>query len=119
MYTFLCKNPTLLASGGQHALRCRERTGWMFSATPREAKIDRKFGLRPMKSLRKTVIVALATLLIPFISINAQETKPDTPTPTPEAQQPPSAAQHQPPPADTDGAANGQARIIRIPVNQV
>jgi Ca-activated chloride channel homolog len=70
-----------------------------------------------MKSLRKTVIVALATLLIPFISINAQETKPDTPAPTPEAQQQPSAAQ-QPPPTDTD-AANGQARIIRIPVNQV
>jgi VWFA-related protein len=90
----------------------------MFSAPPREAKIDTKFGLRPMKSLRKTVIVALATLLIPFISINAQETKPDTPAPTPEAQQQPSA-QQPPPPADADAAANGQARIIRIPVNQV
>src|ERR1700686_5098510 len=72
-----------------------------------------------MKSLRKTVIVALTTLLIPFISVNAQETKPDTPAPTPEAQQEPSAAEQQPPPTDTDAAANGQARIIRIPVNQV
>src|ERR1700692_2579216 len=62
-----------------------------------------------MKSLRKTVIVALTTLLIPFIAMNAQETKPDMPAPAPNAQQPP-------PPAGTD-AANGQ--VIRIPVNQV
>src|SRR6202162_263915 len=64
-----------------------------------------------MKSLRKTVIVALTTLLIPFIAINAQETKPDMPAPAPNAQQPP-------PPAETDPAANRQGRII-IPVNQV
>jgi VWFA-related protein len=83
----------------------------------REAKIHTKFGLRPMKSLRKTAIVALATLLIPFLSMNAQETKPDTPAPTPEVQQQPSGAQ-QPPPVDTDAAANRQGRII-IPVNQV
>src|SRR6202166_2339464 len=62
-----------------------------------------------MKSLRKTVIVALTTLF-PFIAMNAQETKPDTPAPAPNAQQPP-------PPADT--GANGQGQIIRIPVNQV
>ena len=37
-----------------------------------------------MKSLRKTVIVALTTLLIPVASMNAQETKPDTPAPAPE-----------------------------------
>ncbi|HXM92581.1 MAG TPA: VWA domain-containing protein [Candidatus Dormibacteraeota bacterium] len=73
-----------------------------------------------MKSLRKTAIVALATLLIPFLSMNAQEPKPDMPAPTSEAQQQPSAPQQPPPPADTDpaAAANGQARI-RIPVNQV
>ena len=63
-----------------------------------------------MKSLRKTVIVALTTLLIPFIATNAQETKPDTPAPAPNAQQPP-------PPADT--GANGQGGRIVIPVNQV
>jgi Ca-activated chloride channel family protein len=68
--------------------------------------------LRPMKSLRKNAIVALTTLLlIPLVSMNAQETKPDTPAPAPNAQQPP-------PPADTDAAANRQGRII-IPVNQV
>src|ERR1700722_12123747 len=63
-----------------------------------------------MKSLRKTVIVALTTTLIPFIAMNAQETKPDTPAPAPNAQQPP-------PPADT--GANGQGGRIVIPVNQV
>src|ERR1700720_3961377 len=66
-----------------------------------------------MKSLRKTVICALTSLFIPFRSVNAQETKPDTPAPTAAAQQ-----QQQPPPADTDAAA-GQASTIRIPVNQV
>jgi VWFA-related protein len=71
-----------------------------------------------MKSLRKTVIVALTTLLIPFAAMNAQETKPDTPTPTPEAQQQPSAAQQPSPPADPDAAANRQGRIT-IPVNEV
>jgi len=67
-----------------------------------------------MKSLRKTVIVALTTL-IPFIAMNAQETKPDTPAPAPNAQQPP------PPPADTNDSANanGQGGRIVIPVNQV
>jgi VWFA-related protein len=70
-----------------------------------------------MKSLGKTAIVALLTLLVPFLSMNAQETKPDTPAPTPEAQQQPSGAP-QPPPTDTDAAANRQGRII-IPVNQV
>src|SRR6202166_2397444 len=96
-------------------LRCRERTGWMCSPHTREAKSDRKFGLRPMKSLRKTVIVALTALLIPFLSVNAQNNKPDTPAPTPQAQQ-----QQQPPlpPADPDAATNGQAKIV-IPVNQV
>src|ERR1700730_16978369 len=65
-----------------------------------------------MKSLRKTVIVALTTLLIPFIAMSAQETKPDTPAPAPSSQQPP-------PPADPDAtAANRQGRIT-IPVNQV
>jgi Ca-activated chloride channel family protein len=69
-----------------------------------------------MKSLRKTVILALTTLLIPVVSMNAQEPKPDTPAPTPDAQE----QQQQPPPADTDAAvaANRQGRII-IPVNQV
>jgi VWFA-related protein len=89
----------------------------MCSPHTREAKSDRKFGLRPMKSLRKTVIVALTALLIPFLSVNAQDNKPDTPAPTPQAQQ-----QQQPPlpPADPDAAAatNGQAKIV-IPVNQV
>src|ERR1700720_306914 len=61
-----------------------------------------------MKSLRKTIIVALT--LIPFIAMNAQETKPDPPAPAPNAQQPP-------PPADT--GANGQGGRIVIPVNQV
>jgi VWFA-related protein len=83
----------------------------MCSPHPREAKIDTKFGLRPMKSLRKTVIIALATLLMPFLSMNAQETKPDMPAPAQNAQQPP-------PPADTDAAANRQTKIV-IPVNQV
>jgi VWFA-related protein len=70
-----------------------------------------------MKSLRKTIILALCSQLAPLISINAQEPKPDTPAPTPAAQQ----QQQQPPPADTDAAtsANGQASTIRIPVNQV
>src|ERR1700719_1262193 len=63
-----------------------------------------------MKSLRKTVIVALTTTLIPFIAMNAQETKPDTPAPAPNAQPPP-------PPADT--GANGQGGRIVTPVNQV
>jgi VWFA-related protein len=63
-----------------------------------------------MKSLRKTVIVALTTILIPFIATNAQETKPDTPAPAPNAQQPP--------PPD-DAGANGQGGRIVIPVNQV
>ena len=87
----------------------------MCSPKPREAKFDRKFGLRPMKSLRKTVIVALTALLIPFLSMNAQDNKPDMPAPTQDAQQ-----QQPPPPADTDAAAatNGQAKIV-IPVNQV
>src|ERR1039457_2448784 len=69
-----------------------------------------------MKSLRKTVIVALTTLLIPLVARNGQETKPDTPAPTPDAQQ----QQQPPPPADTNASANanGQA-TIRIPVNQV
>src|ERR1700675_3849064 len=62
-----------------------------------------------MKSLRKTVIVALTTLLIPFASMNAQETKPDTPAPAPNAQQPP-------PPADSD--TKGEAKIV-ILANQV
>ena len=85
----------------------------MCSPHTREAKSDRKFGLRPMKSLRKTVIVALTTLLIPFASMNAQETKPDTPVPAPNAQQ-------SPPPADTDASAAAKGQVtIRIPVNQV
>src|ERR1700688_3954942 len=68
-----------------------------------------------MKSLRKTVIVALTTLLIPFIAMNAQDPKPDTPAPTPDAQQ----QQQPPPPADTNASANANGQTIRIPVNQV
>jgi VWFA-related protein len=71
-----------------------------------------------MKSLRKTVILALCGLLAPFSAMNAQETKPDMPAPTAAAQE---QQQQQPPPADANAtaAANGQASTIRIPVNQV
>jgi len=76
--------------------------------------------LRPMKSLRKTVILALTTLFIPLVSMNAQEPKPDTPAPTPDAQQQQQPPQQQtPPPADTNSPANANGQIIRIPVNQV
>jgi VWFA-related protein len=68
-----------------------------------------------MKSLQKTVILALSSLLVPFISIDAQEPKPDMPAPTAAAQE---QQQQQPPPA-ANAAANGQATTIVIPVNQV
>src|SRR3981081_817807 len=83
----------------------------------REANIDTKCSFKSLKSPGKNTIYAFPTLLVPFLSMNAQETKPDTPAPTPEAQQQPSGAP-QPPPTDTDAAANRQGRII-IPVNQV
>src|SRR6202162_3878355 len=69
-----------------------------------------------MKSLRKTVIVPLTALLFPFVTMNAQETKPDTPAPTAAAQQ-----QQPPPPPDTNDSANanGQGGRIVIPVTQV
>jgi VWFA-related protein len=66
-----------------------------------------------MKSLRKTVIVALTILFIPFVATNAQEPKPDMPAPTAAAQQ-----QQQPPPADNSATASQGSRIT-IPVNQV
>src|SRR4030081_1649293 len=66
-------------------------------------------GLRPMKSLRKTTILTLLALtLVPFVSLMAQDSKPDMPAPVPGAQQPP--------PPDT--AVPGQGRI-GISVNQV
>jgi Ca-activated chloride channel homolog len=62
-----------------------------------------------MKSLRKTTILTLlALMLVPFVSLMAQDSKPDMPAPVPGAQQPP--------PPDT--AVPGQGRI-GISVNQV
>jgi Ca-activated chloride channel family protein len=83
------------------------------------AKSDRKFGLRPMKSLRKSIILAVATLaLIPLAFLGSQEPKPDTPAPVPGAQPPPDQTPTQTPAAPASGQATGQGRI-GISVNQV
>jgi Ca-activated chloride channel family protein len=80
-----------------------------------------------MKSLRKSTILAAATLaIVPLAFLNSQEPKPDTPTPVPGAQPPPGQAPAQTPaqtPADTPGApangqGTGQGRIV-FSVNQV
>jgi Ca-activated chloride channel family protein len=72
--------------------------------------LRRKFGLRPMKSLRKTTVCAvLALTAVPFLQLRAQEAKPDMPAPIPGAQQ-------QPPAADTPAPGQGP---IRFSVNQV
>ncbi len=82
----------------------------------RAAKSVRKFGLRPMKSLRKNITLAVATLaIVPLVFLHSQEPKPDTPAPIPGAQQP-QAAETPAPPAS--GQTSGQARI-GISVNQV
>jgi Ca-activated chloride channel family protein len=61
------------------------------------AKSDRKFGLRPMKSLRKSSILAVATLaIVPLAFLSSQEPKPDMPTPVPGAQPPAQAPQDTP-----------------------
>jgi VWFA-related protein len=82
------------------------------------AKSDRKFGLRPMKSLRKSTIFALATLAVmPLALLSSQEPKPDTPAPVPGAQ-PPAQAPQETPATPASGQSTGQGRI-GISVNQV
>jgi VWFA-related protein len=76
--------------------------------------------LRPMKSLRKTTLLAVATLVIASAAIlrsqspaqDPQSSKPDTPAPVPGAQQP------TPPDGQTPTPAPGQGRIV-FSVNQV
>jgi Ca-activated chloride channel family protein len=72
--------------------------------------------LRPMKSLRKTTLLAVAALLIASAAIlrsqsqsQDSQAKPDTPTPVSGAQQPPAP----------DGQTPAGGQTIRIPVNQV
>lgn len=79
--------------------------------------------MRPMKSLRKSTILAVATLaILPLAFLSSQEPKPDTPTPVPGAQPPSGQASPQAPgdtpAAPANGQSNGQARI-GISVNQV
>jgi len=76
--------------------------------------------LRPMKSPRKTSLLAVAALVIACAAIlrsqspaqDAQSNKPDTPAPVPGAQQP------TPPDGQTPAPAPGQGRIV-FSVNQV
>jgi VWFA-related protein len=83
----------------------------MCSRNNKRLNLTGKFGLRPMKSLRKSKILGLAALVLAVTSgalLRGQSSKPDTPAPVPGAQQPP--------PATTP--APGQGRI-GISVNQV
>lgn len=74
--------------------------------------------MRPMKSLRKSTIFALATLaVLPLASLSSQEPKPDTPAPIPGAQ-PPAQAPQGTPTAPASGQNTGPGRI-GISVNQV
>jgi VWFA-related protein len=75
--------------------------------------------LRPMKSLRKTTLLAVAALVFAPAAIllskpqsQDSQSKPDTPAPVPGAQQP------TPPDGQTPAPAPGQGRII-FSVNQV
>lgn len=74
--------------------------------------------MRPMKSLRKSTLFALATLaVLPLASLSSQEPKPDTPAPIPGAQ-PPAQAPQGTPTAPASGQNTGPGRI-GISVNQV
>ena len=74
--------------------------------------------MRPMKSLRKSTIFALATLAVmPLAFLSSQEPKPDTPAPVPGAQ-PPAQAPQDTPATPASGQSTGQGRI-GISVNQV
>jgi Ca-activated chloride channel family protein len=71
--------------------------------------------LRPMKSLRKTTILLVAALCCgPAALLRAQDSKPDTPAPTPDVQE----QQRVQVPSPPETPAPGQARIT-ISANQV